>query len=160
MSEEKAQESADQNLADVLGPPPENFEAAAMPTKVLENVLLRFLARIIHADGDVHPKEMTMLLEVAIKLDMPGDEARRILDDEFSRKSDAAELAAQLPDSHRREAYAMGCAMAAADGDEDPSEREVLLNFAKGAEIPEEDAVRILDKIKAAIAQARANAGV
>jgi uncharacterized tellurite resistance protein B-like protein len=155
MSDETASGDEGQKLEDVLGPPPDNFEAAAMPTKVLENVLLRFLARIIHADGEVHPKEMSMLLEVAIKLDMPGDEARRILDDEFSRKSDAKELAAQLPETHRREAYAMGCAMAAADGDAAEVERGVLMEFAAGAEIPEEDATRILDKIKTALAEAK-----
>ena len=142
---------------DVLGPPPEQFDPAAIPTKILETVLLRFLARVIHADGEIHPKEMTMLMEVALKLELNGAEARQILDDEFSKNSDCEQLAAQIPDrERRREAYAMGCLMCCADGDADDRERDVLNAFAKGAEIPEEDAASIFDEVLKASKQAQA----
>ena len=104
------------DLMDVLGPPPASIDAA-IPTRVLETVLIRFLARVVHADGTIHPNELSSLVDIAIKLQLGGDEARRILDDELARKSDVATLAAQLPDEQsRREAYAMGCVIGFSDG--------------------------------------------
>ncbi|HTM21978.1 MAG TPA: hypothetical protein VL172_15760, partial [Kofleriaceae bacterium] len=98
--------ATDDAILDALGPPPDSLEAA-IPSRVLETILIRFLARVVHADGTIHPKELSALVDIAIKLEMGGDEARRILDDELARKSDVATLAAQLPDEQsRREAYA------------------------------------------------------
>ena len=154
MSEDTPASVDEPQLDSILGPPPADFDGAAAPTKVMENILLRFLARVIHADGEVHAKELSMLLELAINLEVPGDEARRILDDEFDSKSDVAELARQLPDeTRRRESYAMGCLMGASDGTVADAERGVLADFARGAEIPEEDAQGILDAVIAAVKQ-------
>ena len=83
------------DLNDLFGAPPDEADEAAAPTKVLETVLLRFLARIIHADGEVDAKEVTTLIGIAGELEVPGVEAQRILDDEFSRQSDVAQLAQQ-----------------------------------------------------------------
>ena len=157
MSEDTSASADQAQLDSVLGPPPADFDGNAAPTKVMENILLRFLARVIHADGEIHAKELSMLTELAINLDFPGDEARRILDDELERGSDVAELARQLPDEERRrESYAMGCLMGASDGSMAEPERKVLADFARGAEIPEADAQGILDAVIAAMNQARA----
>lgn len=134
-------------LDDLLGPPPAD-PAAFAPTKILETIVMRFLARVIHADGQIDPKELSMLVEVAIKLGLGGDEARRILDDELTRKSNCAVLAAQIPDeARRREVYAMGCLVGAADGSVGDVERAVLAEFAQGAQLPDQDAREILDAV-------------
>ncbi|MEE9571131.1 MAG: hypothetical protein V3W02_05470, partial [Gammaproteobacteria bacterium] len=39
---------------------------------VMETVLLRFLARVIHADGIVDSKEVTTLIGIAGELAVPG----------------------------------------------------------------------------------------
>ncbi len=158
MSDDTSSTDTPTELDSVLGPPPADLDDAAAPTRVMESVLLRFLARVIHADGEVHPKELSMLTELAINLDFPGDEARRILDDEFDQGSDVATLARQLPDTERRrESYAMGCLMGASDGSVADPEREVLAEFARGAEIPDDVALGILDAVIAAMVKAQAD---
>ncbi len=128
--------------------PPADAAPIKVPSHILETIALRFLARVIHADGVVDPREVTRLVEVAMALEMTGEEARRILDDEFSRKSDPAVLAAQVPERvQRRELYAMGCFMGMADGEVADAERDVLAQFARGAEIPPADAQAILDEV-------------
>jgi len=145
---------------DALGPPTDDYDrAAAAPSRVLETILLRFLARVIHADGEVHPQELSMLVEIAEKLRLGGDEARRILEDELSRESDCAALAAQLPDEpRRREAYAMGCLMSIADGDVHDNERKILADFARGAEIPVERAKALFERLEEVAEGAKAKA--
>ncbi len=119
--------------------------------------MLRFLARIIHADGEVDPKEVTTLVGIAGELDVPGAEAQRILDDEFSRQSDVAQLAQQIPDpDERKEAYAMGCLMGCADGHMDDTEKAILDKFASGAGISDADAKEIYDNVLEATQQAQA----
>jgi uncharacterized membrane protein YebE (DUF533 family) len=134
-----------------LTPPSLDAALAMAPSRVLETIILRFLARIINADGTIDPKELTMLVDISIQLGLEGPEAHRILDDEMERKSDAAQLAAQIPDSvQRREVYAMGCLMGVSDGAVAASEQQVLADFARGAHIPEKDAGDILDAVIAA----------
>ena len=145
------------DLNDLFGDPPAEADDVAAPSKVLETVLLRFLARIIHADGEVDPKEVTTLIGIAGELDVPGVEAQRILDDEFSRQSDVAQLAKQIPDEdERKEIYAMGCLMGCADGHMDETEIAVLDKFAKAAGIGDADATEIFDSVLAAARQAQA----
>jgi uncharacterized membrane protein YebE (DUF533 family) len=85
------------------------------------------------------------LVGIAVQLGLDGADAKQILDDELAKASDPAQLAAQLPDeARRREVYAMGCLMGATDGQVADAERGVLAQFARGAGIPDEDAVNIL----------------
>jgi uncharacterized membrane protein YebE (DUF533 family) len=150
--------ATDDAILDILGPPPGDV-AATIPSKVLETILIRFLARVVHADGTIHPKELSSLVDIAIKLELGGDEARRILDDELAKKSDVATLAAQLPDEQsRREAYAMGCVIGFSDGSVGDTERTVLAEFARGAGIAPDDAERVLGKIIEAMKAAQASA--
>ena len=136
------------SLDQLLAPPPADGAPAPVPQRILETIVLRFLARVIHADGVIHAAELTNLVGVAASLQMSGDEARRVLDDELNRKSDCAVLAAQIPDRHRRrEVYALGCLMGAADGAVADEERAVLAEFARGAVIPDADAQAILDEV-------------
>jgi len=145
------------DLDDLFGAPPTEADESAAPSRVLETVMLRFLARIIHADGEVDPKEVTTLVGIAGELDVPGVEAKQILDDEFSRQSDVAQLARQIPDEdERKEAYAMGCLMGCADGHMDDTERAVLKQFADAAGISEAEQKEILDDVYAAAEQAKA----
>jgi uncharacterized membrane protein YebE (DUF533 family) len=124
---------------------------AMAPSRVLETIILRFLARIINADGTIDPKELSMLVDISIQLGLEGPEAHRILDDEMTRKSDAAQLATQIPDPvQQREVYAMGCLMGVSDGSVASQEQEVLAAFARGAGIPAKDAGDILDAVIAA----------
>ncbi len=150
MSDDEKTPEASPTVADALGPPPKVVDTdRAAPSKVLETILLRFLARVIHADGEVHPQELGMLVEIAVKLKLEEDEAKRILEDELRRESDCAALAAQLPDEpRRREAYAMGCLMCIADGDVHENERRVLADFARGARIPTERAEAMFAKLE------------
>ena len=74
--------ATDDAILDILGPPPGDV-AATIPTRVLETILIRFLARVVHADGTIHPKELSSLVDIAIKLQLGGDEARRILPPAF-----------------------------------------------------------------------------
>src|SRR5262249_53059652 len=53
--------------------PPTTLEGAA-PTLIVETVVLRFLARVIHADGVVDPREVKLLLDVAAGLEMGEEE--------------------------------------------------------------------------------------
>jgi uncharacterized tellurite resistance protein B-like protein len=157
MSNEQQQPEADSAaILDILGPPPAEPDAAAAPTLVLETILLRVLARVIHADGTIHPKEMSALVQIAVELGLGGEEARKILDDELNQKSDVGVLAAQLPDEqHRREAYAMACVMCCADGEAAEIERAVLHQFADGAGMTREDADNVLATLTDAMATAR-----
>jgi uncharacterized membrane protein YebE (DUF533 family) len=134
-----------------LTPPPLEAALAMAPSRVLETIILRFLARIINADGTIDPKELTMLVDISIQLGLEGPEAHRILDDEMERRSDAGALAAQIPDPvQQREVYAMGCLMGVSDGAVASSEQKVLADFARGANIPARDAGEILDAVIAA----------
>lgn len=145
------------DLDDLFGAPPAETDETAAPSRVLETVLLRFLARIIHADGEVDPKEVTTLIGIAGELEVPGSEAQRILDDEFSRQSDVAQLAQQIPDEDDRiEAYAMGCLMGCADGHMDETEIAVLSKFGNAAGIPEAEQKQIYEQVLAAAQQAKA----
>lgn len=138
-------------LDDLLAPPPLDAALAMAPAKFYETIVLRFLARIINADGTIDPKELSMLVDVAIQLGVDGTQARRILDDEMAQKSDPAVLAAQIGDPVRqREVYAMGCLMGVTDGSVAPAEAVVLADFARGAEIPDGDAGDILAAVLAA----------
>lgn len=113
-----------------------------------ETVLLRFLARVVHAGGEVQPEERAALLEIASQLGVDGGEAAGILDDEAARASDVAELAGRLPDGETRtEAFGLGCVISCAAGPAGDAERALLLAFARGAEIPPQDAERILDQL-------------
>jgi len=146
-----------EDLNDLFGAPPAEADEQAAPSKVLETVLLRFLARIIHADGVVDAKEVTTLIGIAGELEVPGIEAQRILDDEFSRQSDVAQLAQQMPDpDERKEVYAMGCLMGCADGEMDDTEKAILDKFAKAAGISDADAQEIFDNVLEAAKQAQA----
>jgi len=139
------------SLADMFAPPGDGAAPALAPTKVFETIILRFLARIIHADGHIDPKEMSMLVDISIQLGFAGTEAHRILDDELERNSDAAALAAQIPDTiQRREIYAMGCLIGMSDGSVGDTEKAVLADFARGGEIPAKDAGEILEAVVAA----------
>lgn len=160
MSNEQQQPDADTAaILDILGPPPAEPDAAAAPSRVLETILLRVLARVIHADGTIHPKELSALVQIAVELGLGGEEARKILDDELEQKSDVAVLAAQLPDEqHRREAYAMACVMCCSDGEAADIEREVLHQFADGAGMTRDDADRVLATLTEAMAKARETA--
>jgi hypothetical protein len=141
------------DLNDILGTPD---AAPAPPSKILETVALRFLARVIHADASVNPKELETLLNVATTIEMGEDEARRILEDEFSRKSDCEVLARQIPDEdQRRQIYALGCLVALSEGEVADQERTLLADFARGAEIPPADAMEILDEVLLAARTAR-----
>jgi uncharacterized membrane protein YebE (DUF533 family) len=134
---------------EVIGAPPEELSGAA-PTRILETVVLRFLARVVHADGIIHPKEVEMLLHVAATMELGEDEARRILDDEIARQSDPFQLACQLPEPlHRRSVYALGCMMAMSEGELAPAEKVILDAFARGAGIDEDDAAAILAEVMA-----------
>jgi uncharacterized membrane protein YebE (DUF533 family) len=115
--------------------PPPSLEGAA-PTLIMETVVLRFLARVIHADGVVDPREVKLLLDVAAGLEMGEEEARRILEDELNRVSDASALARQIPDPDERlTVYSLGCAMAYAEGHLGDEEKAILSAFARGAGI-------------------------
>lgn len=145
------------DLDDLFGAPPAQADDAAAPSRVLETILLRFLARIIHADGHVDAKELTTLIGIAGELEVPGIEAQRILDDEFNRKSDVTQLAQQIPDEDdRKEAYAMGCLMSCADGSLDDTERAILDKFAKAAGIADAIAEEILSNVLEATQKAKA----
>jgi uncharacterized membrane protein YebE (DUF533 family) len=132
----------------MLAPPTLEDALRMAPSRVLETIILRFLARIINADGTIAPKELSMLVDISIELGLAGHEARQILDDEMTRKSDAASLAAQITDPvQQREVYAMGCLMGVSDGAVAAEEQEVLAAFARGAGIPDKDANEILDAV-------------
>lgn len=135
------------NLDELLAPPAAGA-AQLGPTRFMETVMLRFLARVIHADGHIDDAEVKMLSEIAVQLGMRDDEARRVLDDELHRQSDVVRLASQIPDRIRqREVYAMGCLVGYADGDVHDREKQVLADFARGAQIPEADALEILEVV-------------
>jgi uncharacterized membrane protein YebE (DUF533 family) len=139
------------SLDALLAPPPIEAAMALAPSRVLETIILRFLARIINADGTIDPKELSMLVDISLQLGLEGPEAHKILDDEMTRRSDAAQLAAQIPDPvQQREVYAMGCLMGVSDGSVPVSEQKVLAEFARGANIPDKDAGDILDAVIAA----------
>ncbi len=124
--------------------PPASLDGAA-PTLIMETVVLRFLARVIHADGVVDPREVKILLDVAAGLEMGEEEARRILADELHRTSDAAALARQIPDADERlTVYSLGCAMAYAEGTLGDEEQAILDAFARGAGIDATAASEIL----------------
>ena len=140
--------SAVPSLDDLVGAPPAELPPLGVPSRILETIALRFLARVIHADGVIHPAEVSKLVGVATSLGMSGAEAQRILEDEFSRQSDCAVLAAQIPDvPSRRQVFALGCLMGAADGGLDPTEKAVLDAYQRGAGIPDQDAREILDEV-------------
>jgi uncharacterized membrane protein YebE (DUF533 family) len=144
------------SLDALLAPPSLEDAMHLAPTRVLETIILRFLARIINADGTIDPKELAMLVDISIQLGLEGPEAHRILDDEMNTKSDAAQLASQIPDAtQQREVYAMGCLMGVSDGSVAAAEQEVLAAFARGAGIPDKDAGEILDAVIAAKAGAK-----
>jgi uncharacterized membrane protein YebE (DUF533 family) len=146
------------SLDALLAPPSLEAAMALAPSRVLETIILRFLARIINADGTIDPKELSMLVDISIQLGLEGPEAHRILDDEMTRKSDAAQLAAQIPDPvQQREVYAMGCLMGVSDGSVAKSEQQVLADFARGANIPAKDAGDILDAVIAAKSGAKSS---
>jgi uncharacterized membrane protein YebE (DUF533 family) len=112
---------------------------------VIENIVLRFLARVVNADGKIAGEELSLLVGIAVQLGLDGAAAKQILDDELAKSSDPAQLATQLPDeARRREVYAMGCLMGATDGSVADAERGVLAQFAAGANIPSADAENIL----------------
>jgi uncharacterized membrane protein YebE (DUF533 family) len=135
-----------QSLADLLAPPP--LAAAPAPVKIFETIVLRFLARVIHADGTIDPKELSMLTSVATQMGLDEPDARRVLADELERKSDCAVLAAQISDrTQQREVFAMGCLVGVSDGHVGATEQAVLGEFARGAQIPESDAQAILDAV-------------
>jgi uncharacterized membrane protein YebE (DUF533 family) len=140
--------TADTTLDQMMAPPSIDAAMHMAPSRIFESLVLRFLARVIHADGHIDPREAAMLTDIATQLGMSGAEAKGILDDELSRKSDCAVLAAQIPDRIRqREVYAMGCLVGVADGSVGKVEQTVLAEFARGAAIPEKDAVEILDAV-------------
>jgi uncharacterized membrane protein YebE (DUF533 family) len=146
------------SLDALLTPPPLESAMAMAPSRVLETIILRFLARIINADGTIDPKELSMLVDISLQLGLEGPEAHRILDDEMTRKSDASQLAAQIPDPvQQREVYAMGCLMGVSDGSVATQEQEVLADFARGANIPAKDAGDILDAVIAAKSGAKSS---
>jgi uncharacterized membrane protein YebE (DUF533 family) len=132
------------DIPGLLGDPPEDAGDAA-PSRVIETVVLRFLARVLHADGVIDPREVELLNKVARTMELGDEEARRILDDELATRSDPAALARQLVEPlHRRSVYALGCMMAASEGHVAEVEGEVLAAFARGAEIPDAEADEIL----------------
>jgi uncharacterized membrane protein YebE (DUF533 family) len=136
------------SLSDLMAPPAVSGALPAPPTRIFESIVLRFLARVIHADGHIDPKESAMLTDIAVQLGMGADEAKRILDDELTRKSDCAVLAAQISDRIRqREVYAMGCLVGASDGHVGSIEQTVLAEFARGASISDADATEILEAV-------------
>ncbi len=136
------------DLEKLVAPPSASGAFALAPSRILETIVIRFLARVVHADGHIDPKEVSMMSEIAQQLGMGVEEAKKILDDELTRKSDVAKLATQIPDRIRqREVYAMGCLIGYADGGIDDSEKRVLGEYARGAAIPERDATEILDAI-------------
>ncbi len=129
---------------DALGAPPDDLGGVA-PSRIVETLVLRFLACVVHADRVVHPNEVALLLRVAATMEMPDREARRILDDELATRSDPELLARQIAEpDHRRSIYALGCTMALSEGELADSEREVLRAFARGAEIAPAEAEAIL----------------
>ncbi len=145
------------SLDALLAPPPLDQAMNNAPKRVLETIILRFLARIITADGTIDPKELSMLVDISIQLGMEGPEAHRILDDEVAKKSDCAQLAAQIVDPvQQREVYAMGCLMGVSDGSVAEAEQAALADFARGANITEKDAGDILDAVIAAKSSKRA----
>lgn len=131
-----------------LAPPAGAGLHAVAPTRILETVIVRFLARVIHADSHIDPAEVQLLTDIGTQLGLGGDEAKRILDDELRQQSDVKRLATQLPDRiQRREVYAMGCLVAFADGGVPDSEKKILDDFAGAADISRDDAAEILDAI-------------
>ncbi len=135
------------DVKDLLGAPPDDLAGAA-PVGVLEVVVLRFLARVVHADGHIDPRELELLLSVAETMALDGHEARLILEDELARRSDAAALARQIADPvYQRRVFALGCLMAISEGHLDSAERDVLDAFARGAELSPEAAKEILDEV-------------
>src|SRR6185369_11548786 len=56
------------SLDALLTPPPIESAMAMAPSRVLETIILRFLARIINADGTIDPKELSMLVDISIQL--------------------------------------------------------------------------------------------
>jgi uncharacterized membrane protein YebE (DUF533 family) len=111
----------------------------------METVVLRFLACVIHADGVVDPREVKLLLDVAAGMELGEDEARRILEDELNRVSDAEALASQISDPDERlTVYSLGCAMAYAEGRLGDEEKAILDAFARGAHIDATAAAEIL----------------
>jgi uncharacterized membrane protein YebE (DUF533 family) len=138
-------------LNQMFAPPDAATLAGLAPSHIFENIVIRFLARVIHADGTIDPKEMSMLVDISIQLGLGGPEAHRILDDELGRKSDVGILAQQIADTvQRREVYAMGCLMGMSDGSVGDTEKTVLAEYARGGGIPEKDAAEILEAVVAA----------
>jgi uncharacterized membrane protein YebE (DUF533 family) len=125
--------------------PPPSLDGAA-PSLIRETTVLRFLARVIHADGVADPKEIKLLLDVAAGLEMGEEEARRILEDELNRMSDPATLAQQIPDADERlTVYALGCTMAHVEGALGEEEKGILSAFARGAGIGADAAAELLE---------------
>jgi uncharacterized membrane protein YebE (DUF533 family) len=126
---------------------PSSLADAPVP-EAIGAVVLRFLARVVTADGRIAGEELSLLVGLAMQLGVDGTLAKQILDDELARPSDPAQLAAQLPDEgRRREVYAMGCLMGATDGSLAEAERRVLAQYAAGAGIPAGDAENILETV-------------
>jgi len=127
----------------VMEPPP-SLDGAA-PSLIVETTVLRFLARVIHADGVVDPREVKLLLDVAAGLEMGEEEARRILEDELNQVSDPATLAQQIPDADERlTVYALGCTMAFVEGAAGREEKGILSAFARGAGIAADAAEEVM----------------
>jgi hypothetical protein len=117
-------------------------------TDVVAHFLLRFLARIVEADDVIAPKERSMLERIGAVLAIDAAEAGRILDDEQGHPSDCAALAKDMPGTaRRRKAYALGCAIAIVDGSIAGAERQLLEDFARGAEISAAESASILASV-------------
>jgi uncharacterized membrane protein YebE (DUF533 family) len=131
-------------------PAPEREAGAA------QTALLRFLARLVQAEGQIKPEEMAALLEISTQLEVDGDEASRLVAEEADRPSDVAALAAGMPDPEMRtEGFALGCVTSCAAGDATHAERTLLMEFARGAGIPADEAAAILDQLVAATSAGR-----
>jgi hypothetical protein len=93
-----------------------------------------------------------MLVHLAGTMGLAEADARKVLDDELAEKSDAEQLARQLPDpAHLRSVFGLGCMMALAEGHIAVAEREVLDAFARGAGLSPEQTQEILDEVLASM---------
>jgi branched-subunit amino acid aminotransferase/4-amino-4-deoxychorismate lyase len=115
-------------------------------------VLARFLARVMWAKAAGWPLHTHRLHRIATMLDLPVDDVREAaLEEQEAKRADCAVLAAQIDGPReRREAYAVGCVLAA-DGGLGDDERTVLSEFATGAGIGPGEARAILDEARAAV---------
>ena len=113
--------------------------------RTVESVVLRFLARVMIADGTIDRREVELLVQVAGTMHIDEDLARRIVDEEATTPSDPEALAREIAEPmHLRSVYALGCLMAFAEEQIAPSEAAVLAAFARGAGIGDDEAAEIL----------------